>query len=76
MVAMLRGASSIANLQNPLNLYKYKRYVSTLNDAEALTAEEFKQSRWANYFALDLSATFKNGKLNPNHIFELFANIS
>ena len=43
---------------------------------EALTVEEYKQSRWSNYFALDLAATFKNGKANPNHIIEMFTNIS
>ena len=70
-----KGATSIRNLQNPSRMYNYKRYVSTLSDKEALTVKEFKQSRWSNYFTLDLSATFKNGKANPNHIFEIFASI-
>ena len=73
---MLRGAKSIVNSPMPLNLYKYKRYVSTLKDSDALTAEEFKQSNWANYFLLDTSFTFRNGKENPNHLFEFFANLS
>ena len=41
-----------------------------------LTAEEFKQSNCANYFVLDTSFTFRNGKAKPNHLFELFANLS
>ena len=72
----LRGAKSIINSSMPLNLYKYKRYVSTLKDSDALTAEEFKQSNWANYFVLGTSFTFRNGKANPNHLFEFFANLS
>ena len=73
---MLRGAKSIINSPMPLNLYKYKRYVSTLKDSVALTAEEFKKSNWANYFVLDTSFTYRNGKANPNHLFEFFANLS
>ena len=73
---MLRGAKSIVNSPMPLNMYKYKRYVSTLKDSDALTAEEFKQSNWANYFVLDTLFTFQNGKANPNHLFDFFANLS
>ena len=74
--SMLRGTKSIVNSPMPLNLYKYKRHVSTLKDSDALTAEEFKQSNWANYFVLDTSIPFRNGKANPNHLFEFFANLS
>ena len=73
---MLRGAMSIVNPPMLLNLYKYKRYDSTLKDSDALTAEEFKQSNLANYFVLDTSFTFQNGKANPNHLFVFFANLS
>ena len=29
-----------------------------------------------NYFALDTSLTFKNGKVNPNHVYELFGSFN
>ena len=29
-----------------------------------------------NYFALDTSLTFKNGKVNPDHVYELFGNFN
>ena len=73
---MLRGTKLIINPSMQLNLYKYKRYVSTLKDSVALTAKEFKQSNWAAYFVLDMSVTFRNGKANPDHLFEFFANLS
>ena len=73
---MLRGTQSIINCTMPPNLYKYKRYISTLKDSDALTVEEFKESNWAAYFVLDMSITFRNGKANPDHLFEFFANLS
>ena len=47
-----------------------------MKDSDALTTEEFKESNWAAYFVLDTSVTFPNGKANPDHLFEFFANLS
>ena len=35
-----------------------------------------KASKWVNYFVLDTSLTFKNGKVNPDHVYELFGNFN
>ena len=56
--------------------YRYKAYVQSLNERDALTLDEFKETRWANYFAVDLSRTYKNGKANSNHVFELFGSFN
>ena len=36
----------------------------------------YKASKWVNYFALDTSLMFKNGKVNPDHIYELFSSFN
>ena len=54
------------------NKYRYKKYVQSLNDRDALTLEEFKETKWSAYFVVDLTRMYKNGKANANHMFELF----
>ena len=71
-----KGALSIGEHIMPLNLFKYKRYVDVIKENEALSIEEFKKSDWAKYFTIDITYTFRNGKANPNHMFEIFANLS
>ena len=56
--SLTKGAMSIVNQTMPLNLHKYKRFVATLKESDALTLEEFKQSNWANYFVNDIMYTF------------------
>ena len=64
-----------AKVQIKPSKYRYKAYVQSLNDRDALTLDEFKETRWASYFIVDLSRTYKNGKANPNHVFEHFGSL-
>ena len=54
----------------------YKTYVAKLREDDAVTGENYKNSKWANYFTVDASNTVKNGRANPNHLFELFGSFS
>ena len=58
------------------NKYRYKPYVQSLNKRDALSLEGFKETRWATYFTVDLSKTYKNGKANANHVFEYFGSFN
>ena len=35
----------------------YKQYVSSINERDAVTIENFKNSNWANYFRIDATNT-------------------
>ena len=54
----------------------YKTYVAKLSELDAVTGENYKNSKWANYFTVDASNTVRNGRANPNHIFDLFGSLS
>ena len=54
----------------------YKTYVAKINGCDAVTPENFKNSRWANYFTVDSSNIVKNGQANPNHVFDIFGSFS
>ena len=54
----------------------YKMYVAKLREDDAVTGENYKNSKWANYFMVDASNTVRNGRANPNHLFELFGSFS
>ena len=54
----------------------YKKYVAKLREQDAVTGENYKNSRWANFFTVDASNTVRNGRANPNHLFELFGSFS
>ena len=66
--------SMSAELLQKMNPYGYKRFCAVLNERDSISLEFFKASKWVNYFALDTSLTFKNGKVNPDHVYELFGN--
>ena len=50
----------------------YVKYVSSINERDAVTIEAFRNSNWANYFRIDANNTVRNGKVNPNQMFDLF----
>ena len=50
----------------------YKLHIAALNEKDALPVGEFKNSRWADYYTADTSNIVRNGRGNPNHVFELF----
>ena len=54
----------------------YKTYVAKLKEDDAVTGENYKNSKWANYFTVNASNTVRNGRANPNHLFELFGSFS
>ena len=54
----------------------YKTYVSKFNECDAVTPDTYKNSRWANYFTVDSSSVVKNGRGNPNHVFDTFGRFS
>ena len=60
----------------PTNKYRYKSYVQSLNERDALSPEGFKETRWATYFSVNSSGMYKNGKVNANHVFEYFGSLN
>ena len=73
MASSRRGSTSMAaELMARITLKPYKQYVSSINECDAVTIENFKNSNWANYFWIDATNTVRNGKVNPNHLFDLF----
>ena len=51
-------------------------YVAKINECDAVMPDNFKNSRWANYFTVDLSNVVKNRSANPNHVFDTFGSFS
>ena len=72
------GVSTLmsAELMHKMNPYSYKKFCSYISERDSISLEFYKASKWVNYFALDISLTFKNGKVNPDHVYELFGNFN
>ena len=56
--------------------FVYGRYVSHLSERDAVTREYFDRSHLSSKYVLDTSLVYQNGRPNPNHIFELFGQLS
>ena len=79
MVAKPHGGSSMSMAEELLckiSPRPYKMYVAKINECDAVTPDNFKNSRWANYFTVDSSNIVKNGCANPNLVFDLFGSFS
>ena len=79
MAAKQRASSTsslAAELLHKISPMPYKTYVAKINECDAVTPDNFKNSRWANYFTVDFSNIVKNGCANPNHVFDLFSSFS
>ena len=79
MAAKQRAGSSsslAAELLHKISPMPYKTYVAKINECDAVTPDNFKNSRWANYFTVDSSNIVKNGRANPNHVFNIFGPFS
>ena len=79
MAAKQRASSTsslAAELLHKISPMPYKTYVAKINECDAVTPDNFKNSRWANYFTVDFSNIVKNGCANPNHVFDLFGSFS
>ena len=69
-------SSLAAELLHKISPMPYKMYVAKINECDAVTADNFKNSRLANYFTVDSSNIVKNGRANPNHVFGTFGSFS
>ena len=69
-------SSLAAELLHTIHPMPYKTYVSKFNECDAVTPDTYKNSRWANYFTVDSSSVVKNGRGNPNHVFDTFGAFS
>ena len=67
-----RRKTIAAELLNVVSPPPYKLYVSALNENDALLPENFKHSKWGDYFTVDTSNIVCNGCVNPNHVYDLF----
>ena len=76
MAARNVSTSMSAKLMQKLHPYGYKNCVAVLNEGDCISQEFFRASKWVNYFALDMSLTFRNGKVNPDHVYELFGSFN
>ena len=68
MVAKQCASSTLslaAELLHKISLMPYKTYVAKINECDAVTPDNFKNSRWANFFTVDSSNIVKNGRANP-----------
>ena len=61
-----------AELLHKMNPYSYKKYCAVINEADSVSIPFYKASKWVNYFALDTSLSFRNGKRNNDHVYEYF----
>ena len=52
--------------------FGYKEMVPYINERDVISLDTFKSTKLAEYFTIDSSLVFKNGRANPYHIFELF----
>ena len=79
MVAKQHASSSsslAAELLHKISLMPYKMYVAKINECDAVMPDNFKNSKWANYFTVDSSNIVKNRHANPNHVFDIFGSFS
>ena len=70
------SSSLAAELLHRISPMPYKTYVAKINECDAVTPENFKNSRWVNYFTVDSSNFAKNRHANPNHVFDIFGSFS
>ena len=64
--------SMAAELLHAMNPYGYKKFCASINKCDSISMEFYRASKWVNYFVLDTALTFKNGKVNPDHVYEIF----
>ena len=71
-----RKVSLAEELLHAVSLMSYKILMANIKEEDALTPDNFKTSRWANYFTVDTSWVVTNGRANPNHVYDLFGSFS
>ena len=50
--------------------------VPYINERDAVGLDTFKSSKLGQLFAVDTSRTYKNGRVNPSHLFKIFGHFS
>ena len=53
-----------------------RSFCAAISEHDSITLDFYKASKWVNYFALGTSLTFKNSKVNPDHVYELFGSFN
>ena len=77
MASTSSSSNSIAaELLSNITKYGYKKMVPYINECDAVVLETFKSPKLGQLFAVDTSCTYKNGRANPGHLFEIFGNFS
>ena len=66
------STSMAAELMQKIHPFGYKKYCTYINECESISQAFYNASKWVNYFALDVALTYRNGKVNPNHVYEYF----
>ena len=61
-----------AKLLHKMNPYQYKEYCVSINERESVSVSFYKASKWVNYFTLDTALTFRNGRVNSDHVYDYF----
>ena len=54
----------------------YKSMIPVLNKGDYISEENFKHSELGGYFVIDRVSVYRNGKPNPDHLYELFGKLS
>ena len=54
----------------------YKSMIPALNKGDYISEENFKHSELGGYFVIDQVSVYRNGKPNPDHLYELFGKLS
>ena len=70
------STSISAELMQKMNPYGYKKFCAFISECDSISLDFYKASKWENYFTLDTSLTFKNGKVNPDHVYELLGSFN
>ena len=56
--------------------YGYKQVVPSLNKGDIIMLEQYQECELSQYFEVDLVNVYKNGRPNPNHMYEVFGKFS
>ena len=68
--------SMAEELLSMVSHFGYKEIVPFINERDAITLDKFKTTQLAEYFTIDTSRAFVNGRANLNHIYELFGDLA
>ena len=75
MASTSSSSNSIAaELLSNITMYGYKEMVPFINECDAISLD--KTTKLAQVFRVDTSRAYKNGRVNPSHLFEIFGNFS